>query len=126
MTPGLVVGAVVVLGPAWLELAVRDAALASRSRRHNGLHESAAHREYFEALAAALAAVGHTAIPETPEMPSYPQQLPTVPVTEAAERLGLSQRQCRRLAPRLGGKRVGGRWFLDDEALREHEGGTTR
>lgn len=42
-----------------------------------------------------------------------------VPLVEAAARLGLTDRQVRRLAPRLGGKKIGGRWLIDEQALVE-------
>lgn len=43
---------------------------------------------------------------------------------EAATVLGVSCRTARRLAPGLGGRVVGGRWFLDRLAVAEHKEGT--
>ncbi|ULE35050.1 helix-turn-helix domain-containing protein [Mycobacterium sp. IDR2000157661] len=45
---------------------------------------------------------------------------PTVPLEDAAERLGISTRHARRIAPKLAGRKAGGRWFVDETALREH------
>lgn len=65
---------------------------------------------------------GHpdTAGPGTPDTDAMPTLAPTVPLTQAARRLGVSERQARRLAPRLGGRRIAGRWFIDETALTEH------
>jgi hypothetical protein len=52
-------------------------------------------------------------------------QRPTVPIAEAAERLGISVRHARRLAPKLGGQRIAGSWFVDELALRQHTEGKT-
>lgn len=125
--PGLVVGAVVILGPQWLEYAARDAALAARTRRANGLSETSSHRDYVEALTAALAATRQcdSAAPEPVQ--THPMTYPTVTTGQAAALLNRSVRTIQRLAPQLGGRLIGGRWLLDDEALREHiEGGATR
>ncbi len=120
---GLAFGAV--LSPEWLELAVRDAALAARTRRANGLAETSAHREYAEALTAALASTRQcdSAAPEPAQ--TYPVTIPTVTTGQAAALLNRSVRTIQRLAPQLGGKRVAGRWLLDDDALREHLEGTS-
>ncbi|MBP2454614.1 hypothetical protein [Mycolicibacterium lutetiense] len=49
---------------------------------------------------------------------------PTVPVAEAAARLGISVRQARRLAPQLEGRKIAGCVFVDETALRQHTEGT--
>lgn len=51
------------------------------------------------------------------------QEFPTVPLKVAARRLGVSERQMRRLAPGLSGQQIGRRWFIDEQALTEHIGG---
>jgi len=51
------------------------------------------------------------------------QEPPTVTVAEAARQLGLSERQTRRRAPQLGGKRIGGVWLIDQDAIAEHKEG---
>ena len=38
-----------------------------------------------------------------------------------AQRLGVSRRTAQRLAPQLGGRRVGGVWMVDPLALTEHQ-----
>jgi hypothetical protein len=52
-----------------------------------------------------------------------PYEQPTVTIAEAARQLGLSERQTRRRAPQLGGRRVGGVWLLDQIAIDEHRRG---
>jgi hypothetical protein len=121
--PGLtVVGAVVVLtGPA-ARAAAECVLIAIRSRRVNGLPRSS----HYDAIAAALvAAAGQSDDPKTAaaqheRMVTNP---PTVPVPDAAREIGLSVRQTRRLAPKLGGRIIGGRWLLDAQAVAEHVNG---
>ena len=103
--PGLLaVGPVIVLtGPA--ARACLDAVLISaRTRKLNGLPLSQTHHALAQVLAEAVAADGQTAAAATPAVPLSIR--PTVTVGEAAAALGLSRRQTRRLAPRLGGHRV--------------------
>ena len=40
--------------------------------------------------------------------------------------LGKSRRQVQRIANRLGGRLIGGRWLLDRRAVEEHIEGTKR
>jgi hypothetical protein len=121
----LVVGGVVVLhGPALA--ALRDALLVSaRTRQRNGLPVGAHHAALIAAITEAMSATGQTDGRETTALHSESHELPTVPLAEAARRLGRSQRQTRRLAPRLGGRRIAGRWLLDDRAIAEHLEGRT-
>ena len=70
-----------------------------------------------------MSANGHTDVREPEEMQDYPCEQPTVTVAEAAEQLGLSERQTRRRAPQLGGRRIGGVWLLDQTAIDEHKEG---
>jgi hypothetical protein len=119
--PGLVVaGTAVVLTSDWLHTTLQAVLIASRSRRHNGLPNNAAHAELAGALADAMAAHGQSDVPQPEGLQHFPQEQPTVTVDEAAEQLGLSRRQTRRLAPRLGGKLIAGRWLLDQVAITEH------
>jgi hypothetical protein len=121
--PGLLAaGPVVVLtGPA--ARAAADALLiAIRSRRVNGLPRSA----HYDAIAAALvSAAGQSDGRKTTAAQHERMEInpPTVPVPDAARDLGLSVRQTRRLAPKLGGRIVGGRWLLDAQAVAEHVNG---
>jgi hypothetical protein len=122
--PGLVVaGTAVVLTGDWLQTTLQAVLIASRSRRHNGLPNNAAHAELAGALADAMAAHGQSDGREPEELHHYPQEQPTVTVEDAARQLGLSHRQTRRLAPRLGGKLIAGRWLLDQTAINEHKEG---
>jgi len=123
--PGVVVAgsAVILHGPA-LRAALDCVLIACRSRRLSGLPDSRTYRDLASALAVA-SANGHTDVRETCSLPSYFQEQPTVPVEQAAHQLGLSQRQTRRLAPKLGGRITAGRWLLDQQAINEHQEGTT-
>lgn len=124
--PGLLVaGTAVIITGDWLQTTLQAVLIAARSRRHNGLPNNAAHAELTQALADAMAAHGQSDVPESEELHHFPQEQPTVTIDEAAEQLGLSHRQTRRLAPRLGGKIVAGRWLLDQTAINEHKEGNT-
>lgn len=116
---GLVVaGAAVILTGGAARCALQAALIAIRARRANGLPDSEAYRELARALAQAESGGGHSDIREQVAGQHFSLE-PTVPIVEAATRLGLTDRQVRRLAPRLGGKKIAGRWLLDEEALVE-------
>ena len=122
--PGLVVvGNVVVLSGDWLHLALKDAALATKYRRRDGVPETPQHREYVQRLSSAMTASvavgGQSDIANPVAVEHYPQQNFTT-VEEAAKMLGLSRRQTRRLALKLGGRICAGRWLLDLDAVNEH------
>jgi hypothetical protein len=119
----IVAGAAVVLTGEWVDAALQAVLIAARSRARNGLRNSATHLALAQAFTAALSANGHTDVPEPEELQHYPQAEPTVTIEAAAQQLDLSPRQIRRLAPKLGGKKIGGIWFLDQEAINEHKGG---
>ena len=124
MPAGLVVaGGAVVLTGDWLHTTRQAVLIAARTRRVNGLPASAAHNALTEALADAMAANGHADVPELVDVQRFPAELPTVTVDDAAQQIGLSRRQTRRLAPRLGGKIIAGRWLLDQTAINEHKEG---
>lgn len=120
--PGLTaVGPVVILtGPA-ARAAAQALLIAVRSRRVNGLPPSA----HYDAITAALvSASGHgDGHPGAEADPVGMEQIPTMPVEDAARALGLSKRQTRRLAPTLGGRLIGGRWLLDAQAVAEYAEG---
>ena len=112
-------GVVVLSGPA-LRPARDMALIAIRNRKLSGLPYRT-----FEAIAcefdAAMAAAGQSDVRSPAVCNPVPMEnQPTVPIAEAAVRLKLSVRQARRLAPDLGGQQIGGRWFVDELALREH------
>jgi hypothetical protein len=119
----LVVGAVVVLTAEWLEAALQAVLIAARARRQNGLPNSAAHLALAKALNSAMSADGHSDVREIEPEHDYSYAQPTVTIAEAARQLGLSERQTRRRAPQLGGRRVGGVWLLDQIAIDEHKEG---
>ena len=111
-------GVVVLSGPALK--AARDCALiAAKHRKRSGIS-----CQNYEALAcelaAAMAASGHSDVRSPSIRKAVPVEQPTVPADEVAARLHISDRQARRLAPRLGGRKIAGRWFVDETALREH------
>ena len=115
-------GGVVVLSGAALKQA-RDAALiAVKHRKQSGF----SYRSYA-ALAcefgAAMAAAGHSDVRSPAISKSVAVEQPTVPLDEAATCLGISHRQARRLAKKLGGQKIAGRWFVDQAALNEHTEG---
>lgn len=90
--------------------------VAQRARSRNGLPPSGS----LARLAAALAVPGQTDSDEAPTREAEHMSIP-----EAAELLGCSTRTARRLAPGLGGQRIGGRWLLDRQTIEEHNEGRT-
>lgn len=119
----LVAGSVVILTGPMLQTALKSVLLAERTRKLNGLPASAAHRALAETLSQAMSAARQCDVAEPEPLKNYPQQQPTIPTEDAARMLGLSKRQTQRLAPKLGGKIIAGRWLLDEEAIREHAEG---
>lgn len=115
---GLVVagGAVVLTGEA-VELALGAALIAIKARRANGLPEHR-YRALAEELNRARSATGHSDVPEVPLVQHFPEA--EVPIAVAAQRLRICERQMRRLAPQFG-RKVGGRWLIDDAALRDEQ-----
>lgn len=94
--------------------------VTQRARARNGLPPSSA----LARLAAALAAPGQTDSTNEPtEHDGHQDEVgrdEPITVAAAAELLRCSTRTVRRLAPRLGGRRVGGQWLLDSVAVTEH------
>lgn len=115
----LVAGEAVILTGGAARCALQAALIAIRARRTNGLPTSESYRQLATALAQVASAAGHTDIREALAEHHIPLE-PTVPLAEAAARLGLTDRQVRRLAPKLGGRKLGGRWLIDEQALMEH------
>lgn len=120
--PGLTtVGPVVILTGNAAQTAAQAVLIAIRARRLSGYSTT-----HLDTIASALmTASGHTAttlstIADSVDVPDVP---PTMPVPDAARFLGISKRQARRLAPGLGGRKVGGRWLLDPQAVTEHQEG---
>jgi len=93
---------------------------AERVRHTNGLPLTAGHAALADALRQAIqATAGRADVREPPTVSRCPNEQLTV--AQAAERLTLSTRQVRRLAPRLGGRIVNGHgWLLDGLAVTEY------
>lgn len=89
-------------------------AVTQRARARNGLPTS-------RALAALASAAGQADTQSAPELDTDEELITT---EEAAQMLGISNRQARRRAPQLGGRLTGGRWLLDRRAVLEHQEGT--
>lgn len=119
---GLVVaGEAVVLTGRALDAALQAAGIANRTRRVNGAPPSPAYLALAAALNQAKSVGGHPDVREPVGMQRFSHEHPAIPIVQAAQRLGLCERQVRRLAPRLGGRKVGGRWFVDERALDDYE-----
>jgi hypothetical protein len=112
-------GEIVILSGSALKEARDSALIAAKHRKRSGIP----YRNY-EALACefgeAMAAGGHSDVRSPAIRKAVIVEQPTVPLAEAAIRLGLSRRQASRLAPKLGGDKIAGRWFVDKAALNEH------
>lgn len=92
--------------------------VARRARRRTGLPPVAA----VDALAALVEPVTDPGHPDSGEGPTVePEGMTT---HDAAALLGVSDRTARRLAPALGGRRIGGRWLVDRQAVAQHLEGT--
>lgn len=91
--------------------------IAERARRINGLPPSTDYAELIDALHA-VSDNGQTDVRAVPDLP--PSNHDSITVRAAAHQLGICERQARRIAAQLGGRKVGGRWLLDEQAVREH------
>jgi hypothetical protein len=117
----IVAGAAVIVTGHYLKTMQQALLIAARTRKLNGLPVSAADKTLAEALTCAMAAHGQTDVLEPEVLQHYPQTPPTVPLADAAKQLRLSRRHTRRLAPKLGGKKIAGvGWLLDQTAIDEH------
>lgn len=88
-----------------------------RHRRRQGLPDI----QGLARLGDALAEVG-----QTDTEPEASGEAEYMTVDEAARRLSCSARSARRLAERLGGRKLGGRWLIDTQAVQDHLQGTER
>ncbi|KLL95861.1 hypothetical protein NJ76_21765 [Rhodococcus sp. IITR03] len=66
-------------------------------------------------LARELSVFGHPATEPEPILDAD-----NITTEEAANMLGISNRQARRLAPQLGGRLISGRWTLDRRAVTDY------
>lgn len=112
-------GELVIVTGAALRPAFLSALTAIKQRRRDGL-PTRVYEDLACAYGAAMAAGGHADVRLPAISDPVPVEPPTVPLAEAASRLGISDRQARRLADKLGGQKIGARWFVDEMALREH------
>ena len=106
----------VVFGPDDLPLLAYLVRTTEHARRRNALPRLAA----LDALAVALNR--HDDRPE--DAGGHPETVDMISTDDAARLLGCSTRTCQRLAPQLGGRRVGRSWLLDRAAVLEHREGT--
>lgn len=102
-----------------LEVALFAVEVAQRSRARNGLPPM----QSLEALRVAMSPRGHADGAEGVGGQAGDQDEEMVSTQVAAQLLGCSNRQARRLAPLLGGRLVGGRWLVDRQAVNEHNAG---
>lgn len=112
-------GEVVVVTGAALRPALLSALTTIKQRKRDGL-PTKAYEDLACAYSAAMAASGQADGRDCASSDAVPMEPPTVPLTEAATRLGMSVRNARRLAQQLGGQKIGARWFINGTALREH------
>ncbi|MEI7717714.1 MAG: helix-turn-helix domain-containing protein, partial [Mycobacterium sp.] len=121
--PPLSTGPAVLLTGGWLAVARHAVHVASIARRRNGLPESRDYAVLFTALTDALSRTRQHVIEELPDE-SLSELKDELTVEEAMAVLGKSRRSVQRLAPRLGGRLIGGRWILDRRAVEEHHEGS--
>jgi hypothetical protein len=126
----IVAGSALVLTGDWLPIARKAALIADRARHYNGAPSDPAYLTLAKALTSAMSAnmseCGRSVIAEAELLHAIPQQeqlTVNVTIADAARQLGLTERQTRRHAPRLGGKKIGGQWFLNQNAIDEHRRG---
>jgi hypothetical protein len=113
--------AVVLTGP-WLAVARQAVHNAIIARRRNGLPVSGDYAALADALAAAMSRPRQCDTDtQAPQAVSEPDEMT---VEEAMTVLGKSRRSVQRMAPRLGGRMIGGRWILDRRAVEEHRAGS--
>lgn len=115
--PITVIGTAVILTGSGVEVALRAAINTQRARRSNGLPVSG---DLNALVQACMSVRGHSDVRDNADPATSLEERPTIPIEEAATMLGLSDRQIRRLASKLGGKKIAGRWLLDMQAIIEH------
>ena len=125
MSNPFVTGPAVILSGRWLAVVHHAAHIATVARRRNGLPESADYTTIQAAITEAMSQAGHNVTRALPA-PAPSEGPDELTVEEAARMLGKSRRQVQRIANRLGGRLIGGRWLLDRRAVEEHIEGTKR
>lgn len=114
--------AVILHGDA-LRLVLELVLIGLRSRKLSGFTANQTYTTIAQALADAVAAEGRTVTLTAPVAQCSPLERPDISVEVAAKMLSLSRRTVRRMAPRLGGRKINGSWWLDAAAIREHKEG---
>lgn len=116
-------GEFVILSGSALRMVLKCVLIAIRLGKMSGLSTQS-----YKALACelyeAMSHGGQTDMRPPAISKSVAVDQPSVPIAEVAERLGISDRHARRLAPKLGGRKIAGSWFADELALRQHIEGT--
>ena len=110
----------VLLSGADLETALYAIREAQQRRRSNGLSPSV----QLQLLRDAMAEAGRPDVADGKAGESEPV-FDNLTIAEAATLIGCSPRHARRLAPGLGGRRVGGQWLLDRLSVLEHVNGAS-
>lgn len=97
--------------------ALRFAVVVAITARHrNGLRVP----PHLAELAAELADSGQSDGKALGDSNTETRHTRWITTEEAAQMIGCSNRQARRLAPQLDGKLAGGRWLLDRDAVLDH------
>ncbi len=119
-----VAGGVLVLTGNMLAVVADALDKATHLRRMNGLDLTAGQHALTDALRqtipTAMSERGHVDFHTTPVVSPLPGTQPTLTVKQAAQRLKLCERQVRRIANRLGGRKINGQWWLDELAVTEY------
>lgn len=116
-----VAGSAVVLTGSAAKAALQAVLVAIRSRKANGAGDSLAYTVLAHALGDAVSATGHADVREPVDSQDLWADEPTVSVPEAARRLGIGERQMRRLArEKLEGRKRAGSWFVREQTLNDY------
>ena len=118
-------GGVLVLTGQMLAVVADALGKATHLRKANGLDLTAGQIALADALRqtipVAMAERGHADVREPTKLGQLSYVQKTLTVREAAKRLNRSERQIRRLATRLGGRKINGQWLLDELAVTEQQ-----
>lgn len=101
--------------------AKRAAAFAVNFTRERMRQERGSTSTQLDRLASMLSDRPHTDTPEpAPEESDNSQSARLLSTGEAATLLGISERSARRLAPKMGGRFIAGRWLIPEAAVVQH------
>ncbi|NKS20860.1 hypothetical protein GS467_06500 [Rhodococcus hoagii] len=110
-------GAAVLLQGSALTAARHAIRAAQHKRNRDGLVPSPTLVELDAALVSAL---GHPDVRDEVDLSPSVHESDDITIADAAALLGVSDRQCRRLATQLGGRVIGGRWLLDRQTVNDY------